>query len=179
MIRIVVYTRQQCPLCDQALEDLERFKSEFPHEVTQVDIESDAILFEHYHEQIPVIKIGPYTLRPPYTETDLRVSYAQYRTIRGQMLRTVPSQFLFELGCGFDEEPEEDESEHHAFERSRPTVPEFSTGELVQHKEFGLGRVEKFIDIGDSSVVVVNFNTGQRKSLMVRFAGLSKVRDPK
>jgi DNA helicase-2/ATP-dependent DNA helicase PcrA len=112
-------------------------------------------------------------------KTDLRVSYARYRTIRGQMLRTVPSQFLFELGCGFDEEPEETGSGHHEFERWRATVPEFSTGELVRHKAFGLGRVEKFIDIGDSSVVVVNFNTGQRKSLMVRFAGLSKVRDPK
>jgi uncharacterized membrane protein len=74
MIQIVVYTRQHCPLCDQALEDLEKLQSEFPHEITRVDIEADAVLYEHYHEQIPVIKIGPYTLRPPYTETDLRVT---------------------------------------------------------------------------------------------------------
>jgi DNA helicase-2/ATP-dependent DNA helicase PcrA len=29
----------------------------------------------------------------------LYISYARYRTVRGQMLRTIPSQFLFELGC--------------------------------------------------------------------------------
>jgi uncharacterized membrane protein len=74
MIRIVIYTRQHCPLCDQALEDLDQFQSEFPHEITQVDIESDAVLYEHYREQIPVIKIGPYTLQHPYTEIDLRVT---------------------------------------------------------------------------------------------------------
>ncbi|UCG55841.1 MAG: UvrD-helicase domain-containing protein [Phycisphaerales bacterium] len=111
-------------------------------------------------------------------KTNLQVSYSRYRTIRGQMLRSVPSQFLFELGCGFDERSEEeDTSEKSEFDHHSMTAPEFAVGELVRHKAFGLGRVEKYVNMGGSSVVVVNFSSGQRKSLMVRYAGLSKMSD--
>jgi uncharacterized membrane protein len=74
MIQIVIYTRKECPLCDKALTDLERYKDEYPYEIKQIDIETDEALHEHYRELVPVIKIGPYTLRHPYTETDLRVT---------------------------------------------------------------------------------------------------------
>ena len=35
-------------------------------------------------------------------KTNLYISYARYRTFRGQFLRTIPSQFLYELGSGLD-----------------------------------------------------------------------------
>jgi DNA helicase-2/ATP-dependent DNA helicase PcrA len=34
-------------------------------------------------------------------KTGLNISHARYRTVRGQMLRTIPSQFLYELGIDF------------------------------------------------------------------------------
>jgi len=91
-------------------------------------------------------------------EVGLHISYARYRTIRGQMLRTIRSQFLDELGIS-SVEPE----------------PPFAVGELVRHESFGLGQVEEFIDMGENSVVVVEFENGQTKSLMVKYADLSKV----
>jgi DNA helicase-2/ATP-dependent DNA helicase PcrA len=90
----------------------------------------------------------------------LHISHARYRTVRGQMLRTIPSQFLFELGrdlAGLDQEHE------------------FSAGQLVRHKSFGAGRIKKFVDMGENSVVVVEFNSGQTKSLMVKYARLVRV----
>jgi DNA helicase-2/ATP-dependent DNA helicase PcrA len=55
------------------------------------------------------------------------------------------------------------------------TQDTFAAGELVRHKSFGLGRVKEFIDMGENSVVVVKFNSGQTKTLMLKYAGLSKV----
>ncbi|MCH7557666.1 MAG: ATP-binding domain-containing protein, partial [Planctomycetes bacterium] len=106
-------------------------------------------------------------------KTGLNISYARYRTVRGQMLRTIPSQFLFELGRDITEQPEEDEY-YDDNDQVSQVIPHFDPGQLVRHKSFGLGRVKEFIDMGENSVVLVKFNTGQIKSLMVKYASLSK-----
>ncbi len=123
-------------------------------------------------------------------KTNLHISYARYRTIRGQSLRTVASPFLFELGSGLTpcehEGPDGEDAPFSVSDRRRRThagpsseapkqkTPEFVPGQLVRHKTFGLGRVKKFVDMGASSVVTVQFNTGQIKSLLLRFANLTK-----
>lgn len=119
-------------------------------------------------------------------KTNLHISYARYRTIRGQLLRTIPSQFLFELGPGLMHAPVERESRFEATP-VRPRIesvpqppkpqkpPEFVPGQLVRHKTFGLGRVKKFVDMGANSVVVISFNSGQTKSLLLQYADLVKM----
>jgi len=113
-------------------------------------------------------------------KTNLHISYARYRTIRGQKLRTIPSQFLFELGCGFDEQITRqddynpDDEEYNPSGAARRTA-RFAKGQLVRHESFGLGRVQEFIDIGQDSIVVVKFNTGQTKSLMLQYAHIVKL----
>jgi len=52
------------------------------------------------------------TKRPAY-------KLRRYRNIRGQILRTIPSRFLFELGCKV-EESEESHSESLPVESSEP-----------------------------------------------------------
>jgi DNA helicase-2/ATP-dependent DNA helicase PcrA len=122
--------------------------------------------------------------------TNLQISYARYRTVRGQFLRTVASPFLFELGPGFAlHEQEESASENGVFtaaaqrerrydvakpEPQEQRAPEFVPGQLVRHKMFGLGRVRKFVDMGAGSIVTVQFNTGQTKSLLLQYANLTK-----
>jgi len=122
-------------------------------------------------------------------KTNLYLSYARYRTVRGQFLRTVASPFLFELGPGLmspdDEEPIRETAIFSASGRSsrssasplRQTAkkdpPPFVPGQLVRHKSFGLGYVTKFVDMGANSVVTVRFNTGQTKSLLLQYAHLS------
>jgi len=113
-------------------------------------------------------------------KTNLHISYAQYRTIRGQLLRTIPSQFLFELGCTFDEHPfDDDEDDFNDREYEEPaqstSTVRFAIGQLVRHQSFGLGRVTDFVDVGENSTVTVKFNTGQTKSLMLKYAELVKV----
>jgi DNA helicase-2/ATP-dependent DNA helicase PcrA len=106
-------------------------------------------------------------------KADLFISYARYRTIRGQMLRTIPSQFLYELGTDFVGLAAEDNSSSLAENDDNTT--QFAVGQLVLHEEFGLGKVKKFVDMGEDSIVIVKFNTGQTKSLMLKYAPLSKI----
>jgi DNA helicase-2/ATP-dependent DNA helicase PcrA len=119
-------------------------------------------------------------------KTNLYVSYAKYRAFRGQVLRTIPSQFLYELGSGFVHQvPEPDEnSQQSPLPWAQPVEPvpstasrpvPFTPGELVRHKTFGLGRVKKFVDMGGNSVIVISFNSGQTKSLLLQYADLTKV----
>jgi DNA helicase-2/ATP-dependent DNA helicase PcrA len=105
----------------------------------------------------------------------LHISYARYRKIRGQTLRTIPSQFLFELGTDFADRIEQNQYLYDDTDNTGQTIPHLAAGQLVRHKSFGLGIVEDFIDMGQNSVVVVKFNTGQTKSLMLKYANLSKI----
>jgi len=105
----------------------------------------------------------------------LYISYARYRKIRGQTLRTIPSQFLFELGTDFADRFEQNQYLYDDTDNTGQTIPHLAAGELVRHKSFGLGTVEDFIDMGENSIVVVKFNTGQTKSLMLKYADLSKI----
>ena len=107
-------------------------------------------------------------------KTGLHISYARYRTVRGQMLRTIPSQFIFELGLEISEKDQEDES-YDDHDHISPTTPHFKISQLVRHKSFGLGRVKEFIEMGENSVVIIQFNSGQTKSLMVKYADLLKI----
>ena len=51
----------------------------------------------------------------------------------------------------------------------------FSKGQAVSHAKFGRGKVKEFHDLGENSIVVVSFNTGQTKPLMLKYANLTKI----
>jgi len=103
----------------------------------------------------------------------LYISYARHRTLQGQLSRTIPSQFLFEAGI----DPSQQAAQESA---ARPDEietkePEFSVGQMVKHPKFGRGVVEQYVDMGADSMVVVRFRSGQTKSLMLKYARLSRL----
>jgi DNA helicase-2/ATP-dependent DNA helicase PcrA len=111
-------------------------------------------------------------------KTGLYISYARYRTVRGQDLRTIPSPFIFELGKDFVEQARQDDFEiddDNGCDDTSQITPCFQPGQLVRHNKFGLGRIKQFIDMGENSLVIVKFNSGQTKSLMVKYANLTDV----
>lgn len=79
MIKVTLYTREGCHLCDMAKEDLDALQSEIPHRLIEVDIESDPVLLKRFNEVIPVVQIGPYKLEALFTKTDLFVALAAAR----------------------------------------------------------------------------------------------------
>ncbi len=80
-MRVTLYGRPGCALCDEVRDELRRLQAQVPHELVEVNIESDAVLHSRFVEQIPVVVIGPYTLRAPISPTDLRVSLQAYASV--------------------------------------------------------------------------------------------------
>jgi DNA helicase-2/ATP-dependent DNA helicase PcrA len=108
----------------------------------------------------------------------LHISYARYRTYHGQLIRTIPSQFLFELGIKLDEGTDyanDHEDSECEFDDSPQVTTEFYHNQLVRHPKFGLGRIIRFIDLGENSTVTVRFNSGKTKTLMLKYAKLTKI----
>lgn len=117
----------------------------------------------------------------------LHVTYARHRVIRGQFIRSTPSQFLYEIG--FEGEQDAFDTGWDRIDRYEPKSPKpkkklkidekpgqlYRVNQLVEHKKFGLGRVKEYLDLGEDSIVVVKFNTGNTKSLMVKYAKLTVV----
>ena len=109
----------------------------------------------------------------------LYISHAKHRVMRGQFLRTTPSQFLYEIGVAEKEMRYDNDFAQVHYEDTpaakKKKEGEFVPGQLVEHKKFGMGRIKEYMDLGESSIVVVKFNTGKVKSLMVAYANLIKI----
>lgn len=116
----------------------------------------------------------------------LCVTLSRYRTVHGQTNRTIDSQFLFEASLKPQDMAEqqkeyEDKSDSNIYyerdysQSADDTEQIFAIGRLVSHKKFGLGRVKEFHNLGESSIIVVKFKSGQVKPLMLKYAGLSVV----
>ncbi|MCD6174184.1 MAG: UvrD-helicase domain-containing protein [Planctomycetes bacterium] len=113
----------------------------------------------------------------------LNILYARNRVIRGQFIRSTPSQFLYEIGFegesdGFDSDWNIDQTQDTYVPKHKPKSKPgqaYLVNELVEHKKFGLGRIKEYLDLGEDSIVVVRFNSGKTKSLMVKYAKLTKL----
>jgi DNA helicase-2/ATP-dependent DNA helicase PcrA len=116
-------------------------------------------------------------------KANLSITYARYRTMRGILSRTVPSQFLYELGAieqiedvsskllqELTYEPFYDDALSH-----KDTEAFFKKHDMVRHKKFGIGRVQNFVDTGENSTITVKFNSGQTKTLLLKYAKLVKL----
>lgn len=76
MLQVILYSRPGCHLCEQVKEDLSRLQARYPHQLTEIDIETNAELHQSYALEIPVVKIGPYTLKAPIKNEELMVALA-------------------------------------------------------------------------------------------------------
>ena len=74
MIFVTLFTRAGCHLCEDVKRDLQDLKTEFLHELVEIDIDSNPELTEKYALEIPVVVIGPYTLKAPISRAELQMT---------------------------------------------------------------------------------------------------------
>ncbi|UCC63275.1 MAG: DUF2085 domain-containing protein [Anaerolineae bacterium] len=73
MHRVLLYTKADCSLCDEAEVLLERLKGEYRFAVEKVDITSRDDLFQRYRHAVPVVAAGNgLVVEAPVTEERLR-----------------------------------------------------------------------------------------------------------
>lgn len=73
MLTVTLYTKDNCQLCEEVKKDLEELKDEFPHQLVLLDIEKED-LTQKYGGEIPVVEIGPYTIKAPFDQKTLRMT---------------------------------------------------------------------------------------------------------
>jgi uncharacterized membrane protein/glutaredoxin len=71
---VIVYSRKDCEACEKTIELLENLKKEFSFDLVQIDIDSNKEFSKKYGKEIPVVKIGPYTLSGLIDESKLIVT---------------------------------------------------------------------------------------------------------
>jgi uncharacterized membrane protein/glutaredoxin len=74
MIEVTLYSRADCHLCEQVQETLEELNREIPHKLSIIDVDSRSDLQKQYGFNVPVVKVGPYTLRAPIERSDLVIT---------------------------------------------------------------------------------------------------------
>jgi glutaredoxin len=57
-IRVEIYSRPGCHLCDEAKEVIERVRRRIPFDLRIINVEKDPQLEKDYGEKIPVVLIG-------------------------------------------------------------------------------------------------------------------------
>ena len=77
MIRVTLYTKPGCDLCQEVRDELDALAAEIPHTVVEVDILDDANLFEQYQHSIPVVVVGNTRLVYPFSTAELRNALQQ------------------------------------------------------------------------------------------------------
>src|SRR6476661_5052113 len=77
-MRVTIYTKPECHLCEDALDILDRLAPQYDLQVTEVNILDDMALYEAYHEEIPVLDIEDGRLgrlKAPIDEPSLRAAF--------------------------------------------------------------------------------------------------------
>ncbi len=95
MVRVTIYSRQNCHLCETVRDMAQRLQTELPFRLDYVDIETDRDLVARYGTRIPVVMVDRREIRvEPVTERDLR------RAIKRARWSGPVSRILSWLGLG-------------------------------------------------------------------------------
>jgi uncharacterized membrane protein len=84
-LNVTLYMRPECGLCDEVRRQLQLLQPRLPHQLTEINIESDPTLQRAYFDQIPVVEVGPYRLKAPISNQDLAMTLGAAGDRRGQL----------------------------------------------------------------------------------------------
>lgn len=87
MINVTLFTRAGCKLCEEAEADLNALQQAIPHKLTVIDIDSDPSFRDAYALEIPVVEVGPFKLKAPFTRQELQMTLGAATDRRAQLER--------------------------------------------------------------------------------------------
>ena len=87
MISVTLYSRADCKLCEEAESDLNALQKVIPHKLTVIDIDSEDSFRDAYALEIPVVEVGPFKLKAPFSRQDLQMTLGAAADRRAQLER--------------------------------------------------------------------------------------------
>ena len=85
MIRLTLYSRPGCHLCEEMRREVEQLLGDLPHEWDVVDVDRDPELARRYGESIPILFVNGHhfaKIRLPRLSSKLRLVRAAARSDR-------------------------------------------------------------------------------------------------
>ncbi len=79
MMYVKLYSRKDCHLCDQALADLQALQADIPHQLEVVDVDANSDALRLYGSAVPVVQVGPYTVKAPFDRKELEITLGAVR----------------------------------------------------------------------------------------------------
>jgi uncharacterized membrane protein len=93
MITVTLFTRKNCPLCDEAKENLAAIQTEIAHRLVEVYVDDNPDLFRQYGDRVPVVEVGPYRKFSPFTLQELTVTLGAARDRQDSLQRIDSRQY--------------------------------------------------------------------------------------
>ena len=97
MVSVTLYTRANCKLCEEAEEDLNALQEIIPHKLTVIDIDSESSFRDAYALEIPVVEVGPFKLKAPFTRQQLQMTLGAAVDRRAQLERINDKAFQMNI----------------------------------------------------------------------------------
>ncbi len=87
MITVTLFFRKDDAPSLAAKADLQSLKEKYPHRLVEVDVDSDPALQKQYGDTVPVVEVGPYSLKNPFDKQKLGMTLGAASDRRGQLDR--------------------------------------------------------------------------------------------
>ena len=88
-MEVVLYSRDDCHLCEEAIAYLNSIKNQIPHELNIINIDNDPGLKRIYGERIPIIKVGSFQLSAPFKNEDITKTLLAVQETSGNQSETM------------------------------------------------------------------------------------------
>ena len=74
MITVTLYQKRDCQGCAEALSDLQSLQQDLPHQLVIIDLDQKPDLEPSVGSNVPIVEVGPYRLRSPFSKQDLKAT---------------------------------------------------------------------------------------------------------
>lgn len=100
MLNVTLFTKKESQACDEVKADLNALHAQYPHRLVEVDIELDAALYEKYRNIIPVLEVGPYTLKNPISRQKLQMTLGAASDRKNQLEKLDDPVYKYKMEKG-------------------------------------------------------------------------------
>jgi len=107
LLSITLFSRKDCHLCEDVIDNLSVLQEKFPHHLYIIDVDDDPEIQTTYGDVVPIVEVGPYTLRPPIVARELEVA----------------------LGAAYDRQQQLEEDEEKSYKERKKRAKFISRGD--------------------------------------------------
>ncbi|MBI5943014.1 MAG: DUF2085 domain-containing protein [Chloroflexi bacterium] len=100
MLNVTLYSRKNSQSCDEVRMTLSDLQTQYPHRLAEVDVDSDNALLLKFHDSIPVVEVGPYSLKAPITRQTLQMTLGAASDRKNQLEQLGDPEYQMKLKKG-------------------------------------------------------------------------------